>query len=114
MVNLYYSGDLFLPQKFKNLLETHIYGSYKDSIYITYWSLLHILNGILSGSLYLKLNLPIKYYFFNMFIIHTLWEIWQVFIGMSKPFLTSGKNNIFDIILDTLFFLFGAYIVYII
>ncbi len=107
---LYDSGDLFLPKKVKNILESHIYGNYNQSIYITYWSLMHLLSGILSGYIYLYLGYKTKDYYWNLFIFHTLWEIWQIVIGMSKPFKIAGKNNIFDTILDTIFFMLGAFI----
>ena len=41
------------------------------------------------------------------FIIHTIWEIWQVIIGMSDPFKLIGKNGLIDIIMDTIMFLIG-------
>lgn len=42
---LYDSGDLFLREKYKKFLKTLIWGSY-DSVYINYWSILHLISGI--------------------------------------------------------------------
>ena len=109
---LYNSGDLFLPKEVKDVLETHIYGNYNQTIYITYWSFMHLLSGILTGYIYLSLGYKTKNYYWNLFIIHTLWEIWQIIIGMSKPLKIVGKNNIFDTILDTIFFMIGCLIIF--
>jgi hypothetical protein len=45
-----------------------------------------------------------------MLIIHTVWEFWQMLIGMSKPYKLTGSSNLIDIIMDTLLFMFSAYI----
>ena len=46
-----------------------------------------------------------------MFILHTFWELWQAIIGMSRPYKLTGRSNLVDTILDTIFFIFGAYVV---
>lgn len=46
-----------------------------------------------------------------MFIIHTIWEFWQMLIGMSKPYELVGRSNLVDTIMDTIFFMLGAYII---
>jgi len=109
---LYKSGDIFLPTKIRDFLETHIIGSYKDSIYVTYWSIFHFMMGIISGWIYLMFGYSSKYYFKAMFFLHTIWELWQVFIGMSKPNKHKGKNNRYDILLDTIFFMIGTYLAF--
>ena len=55
-------------------------------------------------------NLIIDNYYFKMFILHTVWEFWQIFIGMSDPFRLTGNSNLVDIILDTTLFILGAFI----
>ena len=40
-----------------------------------------------------------------------MWEFWQMLVGMSKPYKLTGRNNLIDIIIDTIFFMLGAYIV---
>jgi hypothetical protein len=107
---IYSSGDVFLPEQINNALRTDLLGSSKKTFYITGWSIIHLLNGIIFGYLYLYFKYDIKHYILNLFILHTLWEIWQFIIGMSKPYNLTGKNNILDIIVDTLLFMCGAYI----
>ena len=35
--------------------------------------------------IYLYLGKKIDfYYYYNLFIIHTIWELWQILIGMTK------------------------------
>lgn len=103
---LYNSGDLFLREKYKKILKRLVVGNY-NSFYINYWSFLHALSGILTYFI-LKFftSKSTKLWLILLFgwIIHSLWESWQIFIGMTKL-----KNiwNIIDIVTDTLFFTFG-------
>ena len=106
---LFKSGDVFLPKNIRNILETNLIGSNEKTFYITYWSIIHFISGILIGYLYLNFNQ--NNYFINMFIIHTIWEIWQILIGMNKPLQLTGNNNIIDIIVDTVLFMIGSYII---
>lgn len=108
---LYESSHFFVPKKIKNALDKHIYGSYEDTFYLNYWSVIHFLSGVLSGYIYIYLDYPKKKYFINMIIIHTLWEIWQFIIG-SSSLKISGKNNIFDVLVDTILFMLGSLIPY--
>lgn len=107
---LFQSGDLFLSKQMRSFLETFLYGSYKYSIYITLWSIVHLLSGIIVAYTfrYYKVTEP----YLKGFAIHSLWELWQIYIGMSHPYNFTGKNNIFDILLDTGFFMFGMWLVY--
>ena len=45
-----------------------------------------------------------------MFALHTIWECWQILIGMSKPYMLTGRGNLVDIVVDTLMFMLGAYL----
>ena len=105
---LYQSGDLFLPTKARAFLETPLVGSYNETFYITYWSLLHFVSGIffaLIARVY-KLQSPYLYGFFA----HGAWELWQVYIGMNKPWNLTGHNGIGDITTDTVLFMLGLFI----
>jgi len=106
---IYNSGDVFLPISIRNILKKDIIGSSKKTFYISWWSIIHYINGIIVGTLYLKYNYDKKQYLFNMFVIHTLWELWQVLIGMSNPTKITGGGNIVDIFIDTILFMMGAY-----
>jgi hypothetical protein len=103
---LYDSGDLFLPQTVRTFLETELIGRQQDTFYITYWSLIHGLSGILFGFVLSILN--IQHYYTTCLVVHTCWELWQVYIGMAHPYNTCGKGNIVDIFMDTLLFMTGA------
>lgn len=45
-----------------------------------------------------------------MFILHTLWEFWQIIIGMSRPYSLSGSSNLIDTFVDAIVFMSGAVI----
>lgn len=109
---IYNSGDFFLPKSVINILNLYIYNSKNNSFYINGWSFIHFLSGIFLGALYLYLNKSITFYYYNLFIIHTIWELWQMLIGMSKPWKLTGDSNLIDIFVDTIVFMFGAYIIF--
>lgn len=109
---IYNSGDAFLPVKVKNILGIDLIGTSKKTFYISGWSILHLINGIIIGYIYLYFKGGSKSYFVRLFIIHTIWETWQILIGMSKPYNLTGRNNLIDTVMDTIFFMLGAYIVH--
>ena len=108
---IYNSGDVFLPEKIKKKLMYDIIGSHNNTFYISGWSLIHFINGLIFGILYLFFNFNKKNYFKNLFILHTCWEIWQTIIGMAKPYKMNCSSNIIDTIVDTVLFMSGIYIV---
>jgi hypothetical protein len=105
------SADLFLPEKVKNILKTDIIGDTNKTFYITGWSIIHLINGIIIGFIYLYFKWDIRLYTFKLFIIHTTYELFQMLIGMSKPLKLTGHNNFIDTIIDTILFMLGAYII---
>ena len=108
---IFSSGEILLPDSVKNSLTSNIIGSSKKTFYISGWSIIHIINGLIVGFLYLFFKYDIKRYAINMLIIHTVWEVWQMLIGMSKPYKLTGSNNLIDTIMDTLLFMLGAYVI---
>ena len=108
---LYHSGDAFLPESITTILVKNIIGSSKNTFYISGWSLVHLMNGLLFGYLYLHFRYNVRYYTIFFLIVHTLWELWQVFVGMSKPYMLTGPSNIVDTFMDTSIFMFGTYII---
>ena len=108
---LYDSGDFFMPKCIKDKLETYIIGNDKSLFYVNYWSFVHMFSGVLSGLLYIYFGYSLNAYnyFYTMLIIHTLWEIWQILIGMSDPLELRRQ---IDILVDTLFFISGAILVF--
>ena len=109
---IYNSGDVFLPEKVKNVLGTDLIGNSKKIFYVSGWSIVHFINGIIIGYLYLYFKGDRRLYFLKMFIMHTIWECWQMLIGMAKPYKLTGRSNLIDTIMDTILFMLGAYIVY--
>ena len=109
---IYNSGDVFLPEKVKNILGTDLIGNSKKTFYVSGWSIVHFINGIIIGYLYLYFKGDSRLYFLKMFIIHTIWECWQMLIGMAKPYKLTGRSSLIDTIMDTILFMLGAYIVY--
>ena len=110
MYNLIYnSGDVFLPEKIKTILLTDLIGSSMKTFYISGWSLVHLMNGIIAGYLYLYFKGDSRLYTFKLLVLHALWELWQMLIGMAKPYKLTGRSNLIDTLMDTLFFMMGAY-----
>lgn len=112
---IYSSGDVFLPEPIKNLLGKLLfkYPNVKDDyvFYIQGWSIVHFVSGVVFGYLYSKIGGSALNYYYYALIAHAWWELWQIIIGMSKPLMLSGRNSIVDIVVDTLLFMFGAYLV---
>jgi hypothetical protein len=103
------SGDLFLNKRMRKFLETFLIGSYDSSIYITYWSILHFISGIITSYI-LHIYAPnIQHPYSVGFAGHTLWEGWQVYIGMSRPWNWKGHNGFTDFTMDTALFMAGMY-----
>lgn len=107
---IYRSGDVFLPKPIKDFLDTPLYESRNASFYINVWTIVHVMSGLLLGYIYLYAGYNKQKYYYNLFVIHTFWEAWQIFIGMSKPFSLTGDNNSIDIFVDTTAFMLGTYI----
>ena len=108
---VYSSGDIFLPEKIKKLLVTDLIGTSTKTFYVSGWSIVHFVTGIIFGYLYLFFNYYNLFYIIRLFIIHTMWEFWQTLIGMAKPYKLTGRSNLIDSIIDTVFFMLGVYIV---
>ena len=78
----------------------------KSLVYINLWHINHFLSGVFFALLHLyfyRFESP----FMTYFVVHTLWELWQLFIGMTIPNL----RGILDIGNDTLFGLLGVFLV---
>ena len=50
---IYGSGDVFLPEKVKSTLQTDYIGDSKKTFYVSGWSIVHFVIGIIIGFLYL-------------------------------------------------------------
>lgn len=107
---IYNSGDVFFPKPLKELLDKDILTTHSRSFYINGWSFMHFFSGIVIGAIYLYLGKPSEFYYFKMLVIHTIWELWQMLIGMSKPWKLTGDSNLIDTFVDTIVFMLGTYI----
>ncbi len=101
---VYRSGDLFLPKSVRTFLEYYHIGNDRTVLYVTNWSIVHFLSGILTGYVLIGWNVP---YYTTGFIIHTLWEFWQIYIGMTPWKTPRGQMDIF---VDTAMFMAGMFL----
>lgn len=108
---IYSSGEILLPDSVNHTLQKNIIGSSKKTYYMSWWSIIHLMNGLIVGFIYLFFKYDIKRYTLMMLIIHTCWEVFQSIVGMAKPYKLNGPNNLIDSIVDTLLFMLGAYII---
>ena len=103
---IYRSGDAFLPKSVRDFLEIYHIGDDLSTFYITNWSFVHMGSGVLTGYILLRWFRHLPYYL-TAFIIHTIWELWQIFIGMTKWRTTRGQ---LDIVVDTIMFMIGVFL----
>jgi hypothetical protein len=99
---LFLSGDLFLPKRIRSFLETYHMGNDRSILYITNWSLVHFFTGILTAWI-LAVHYPGYDTLWTGFLLHTMWEIWQLAV-QNTPWTLRG---ILDIGMDTLLFMIG-------
>jgi hypothetical protein len=105
---LFRSGDLFLPKPVRDVLEYYYIGNDKTLFYVTNWTIIHFLTGLWMAS-YLKSNPNYanpKIYLIA-FLIHTLWELWQIY-GGNTPIRT--LRGAIDVFTDTAAFMLGVYV----
>ena len=110
---IYKSGDFLLPQSIKKVFDILLYKNSNYSFYVEVWHIVHFFSGFLIGLIYIYTGYSKDAYLWNLFIIHTIWEYWQVYIGMSKPFRLTYHNNLFDMMFDTFIFMVGGYVAFI-
>jgi hypothetical protein len=98
------SGDLFLPKWLRNFLEIYLIGNNTSIFYISVWSLVHLISGILTLILLVTYTQwSIKTMTIAAFGLHTLWELWQYLI-MNTPRTMRGA---IDTITDTVLYMAG-------
>lgn len=101
----YRSGDAFLPASTVKFLHQYIVGNDNSLYYINLWHINHFFSGVLFGLFHLylyKVSSPLLFYI----VIHTLWELWQLFIGMT----VADLRGVIDILNDTVFGTLGVYL----
>jgi hypothetical protein len=103
---IYKSGDIFLPKEVRTFLKQYWVGNDKSIFYITNWTFVHMLSGVLTAYT-LSIWFPKVSLFWTGLLIHTLWELWQMAIGMTNIRTLRGQV---DTVVDTLAFLIGMYL----
>ena len=107
------SSRFFLPKDIDNFLNTYIVGSNDSLFYVSYWSIVHFTSGLVFGFMISKFLItkndshPMNDYYLKAIILHTVWELWQIFIestDISKP------RGMIDTVVDTVFFMMGAFL----
>lgn len=96
------TGDLLLPRPVLDVLEIYHIGGPKSLVYVTNWSIVHFVSGLLTGYLLLQYYPRYNYYWAG-FVIHTIWEIWQLVVN-NTPYTIRGM---IDIGMDTVLFMAG-------
>lgn len=96
---LYASGDLFLPREVRQFLETYLIGNAHSVFYLSMWSFMHMLSGIVYSF--------VDRSYWNYFLLHTIWELWQLYIQMTPIHTLRG---VVDIGTDTIMGLLGVWI----
>lgn len=91
---------MFLDPRARAFLKQHIVGGPQSVFYISYWSIMHMISGVV----FVLLFGP---HFAAGFVVHTCWEAWQIYIQMTPTHTTRGR---IDIIVDTAMFMFGMWI----
>lgn len=103
---IYHSGDIFLPTEVRTILKYYWLGNDRSIFYITNWTLVHMFSGVLTGYS-LSIWFPKVSLFWTGLFIHTLWELWQMAIGMTPIRTLRGQV---DTVVDTIAFLIGVYV----
>lgn len=99
---LFLSGDLFLPKSVRTVLEHYYIGNDRSLVYVTNWSLIHFLSGILTAWVLVSWY-PESDPVWTGFLLHTMWEIWQLAV-QNTPWTLRG---LIDVGMDTGLFLAG-------
>lgn len=104
---LYRSGNLFLNAKTRHTLQYYFVGDDNSLFYINGWTVVHWLSGIIFAALITDFSKVLRYNIYSIgLIVHTIWELWQLVIGMTAINL----RGIIDITMDTCVFLFGVWV----
>lgn len=95
------SGDAFLPKWARTVLETYIVGDDTSYFYISLWSIVHMTTGMVYGWF---TKWSVAFYIW----LHTIWELWQIWIGMTHIDTLRGA---IDIAVDTTMGAIGVVVV---
>lgn len=103
---LFRSGDLFLSKPMRDFLEYYYIGSDTSLLYITNWTIVHFLVGVVLA-FYLFPSMAKQATLWRIFWIHSAWELWQI-LGKNTPIHT--LRGILDVVMDTSATMLGAWL----
>jgi hypothetical protein len=83
------------------VLERYWIGDDTSTLYITNWTFVHFLSGVLTVWLFPSLSV------WGAFWLHSLAELWQILIGNTPWWTTRGRV---DVLVDTLFYMIGVWV----
>lgn len=79
-----------MPRRYVDKLDTYAFNT--RYVYMNGWSFLHFLSGVFLALLF---DMTLAQYV----AIHTIWEAWQVYIGMTPLTLRGGIDVCVDTVL---------------
>lgn len=97
---IYRSGDAFLPKSIVDFLSIYIVGNDKSLFYLNLWSIVHFTVGVVVGVIFRTMT------YRQALVIHLLWELWQMAIGMTKI----TPRGLLDSGVDTVMFMLGFWL----
>lgn len=103
---LFKAGDLFLPTGLRKFLEYYHVGDNHSVFYISNWTVVHFLSGVFLAKYFVsQKNYTSNLILFYTFVIHTFWELFQIY-GKNTPIHTlRGKV---DVLVDTVAYMLGV------
>lgn len=103
--------DLFLPYELRKFLAHYYIGNDKSLFYITNWSIVHFISGmVLASLLYLVYGKNTQRILIMVFLLHTIWEAFQLYVHNTDNKTARDK---LDIVVDTIMSILGAsFVVY--
>lgn len=103
---LFKSGDLFLPKQVRAFLEYYHVGNSRSVFYISNWTFVHFFSGVLTAYLLAtRTKYSTQKILLVTFLIHTLWELWQIY-GENTPIATLRGQV--DVLVDTTAYMLGV------
>lgn len=92
---IYRSGDIWLPAPVVEVLDRYIVGDKTTLFYLNGWHINHFFSGVFFACLVFWFRIPSP--LLTYIVVHTLWELWQIAIGMTPLTL----RGMLDILVDT-------------
>jgi hypothetical protein len=105
---VYRSGDLWLPSSVVAFLDSYLIGNETSLFYLNLWHVNHFLSGVFFGLLLRSGVYSSSSPFLTYLLFHTVWEMWQLAIGMTPRSL----RGLLDITVDTVVGLLGLFLVW--